>query len=87
MDQLREAIFQLGDAYREPLVLQVLKRNDELSKETAMIKTRDMLTQILTGAAILLFLTFLFTRIAVDVLFQGVQWVLANASARTPASP
>lgn len=63
------------------------ERNDELSKESAMIKTRDVLTQILIGAAILLFLTFLFTRIAVNVLFQGVQWVLAIASARRPASP
>ncbi len=52
-----------------------------------MIKTRDVLTQILIGAAILLFLTFLFARIAVNVLFQGVQWVLAIASARRPASP
>ena len=61
--------------------------HDELSKETAMIKTREVLTRILIGAAILLFLTFLFARIAGNVLFQGVQRVFAIASARRPAPP
>jgi len=51
-----------------------------------MIKTRDVLTRILIGAAISLFFTFLFARIAINVLFQFVQWVPAIASARRPAS-
>ena len=63
------------------------EQHDELSQETAMINTRDVLTRILIGAPILLFFTFLFARIAVNVFFQGVQYVLATASARKPATP